>query len=401
MAQVWIREFDGKKMFFESVWKKYFWIQVKNLWDIEKLDKNKKYVIKPDMLFGKRWKYWLVWVNLDITWLKNYLEKFFNSSFKLWEIVWNLDVFLVEEFVKHNEEYYISFEWNREEDIVNFSFEWWIEVEENWDKVKTIKVNILCELQKNDLENIWIKDEKIIDLIIKLRKFYKNYWFVYLEINPFCFDEITKEVVLLDMVAKIDDQEFFRQKTNWENLEIPNTFWFVSNSQEEKIKELDKQTWASLKFKILNPQAKIWTLLSWGWWSLVISDSLWALWYSEELWNYWELSWNPSREFTYEYSKILFEEMLKNQIKWKYLIIAWAIANFTDIKKTFYWIIDALKEKKDDFLKQEIKILVRRWWINEKAWLEYFEKECKNMWIYCKIANSDTYMTDILKEIKI
>lgn len=401
MAQVWIREFDGKKMFFESVWKKYFWIQVKNLWDIEKLDKNKKYVIKPDMLFGKRWKYWLVWVNLDITWLKNYLEKFFNSSFKLWEIVWNLDVFLVEEFVKHNEEYYISFEWNREEDIVNFSFEWWIEVEENWDKVKTIKVNILCELQKNDLENIWIKDEKIIDLIIKLRKFYKNYWFVYLEINPFCFDEITKEVVLLDMVAKIDDQEFFRQKTNWENLEIPNTFWFVSNSQEEKIKELDKQTWASLKFKILNPQAKIWTLLSWGWWSLVMSDSLWALWYSEELWNYWELSWNPSREFTYEYSKILFEEMLKNQIKWKYLIIAWAIANFTDIKKTFYWIIDALKEKKDDFLKQEIKILVRRWWINEKAWLEYFEKECKNMWIYCKIANSDTYMTDILKEIKI
>lgn len=399
MAQVWIREFDAKKMFFKSIWKKYNWIQIKEKSDLKNLEKWKKYVLKPDMLFWKRWKLWLLWINLDKNEALSWFSENFWKKIKVWKNSWELNVFLAENFVKHKEEYYISFSANRDFDEINFSFEWWIEIEENWEKVKTLKISVLENLKEKDLEIFWNLEKKVKEIILQLWNFYKNFWFVYLEINPFCFDE-NWDVVLLDMVAKIDDQEIFRQKKNWWDLDFPQTFGFSENKAEKYIKKLDSETWASLKLKILNPEAKIWTLLAgWGW-SLVITDTLWTLWFAKDLWNYWELSGNPDRDFTREYTKTLFSEMLKSKAENKYLIIAWAIANFTDVSVTFDWIIDVLKEKSKDFKKQNIKILVRRWWINEKKWLEKLKKSCEELKIEAKIYWSEVYMTDILKEIK-
>lgn len=399
MAQVWIREFDAKKMFFKSIWKKYNWIQIKEKSDLKNLEKWKKYVLKPDMLFWKRWKLWLLWINLDKNEALSWFSENFWKKIKVWKNSWELNVFLAENFVKHKEEYYISFSANRDFDEINFSFEWWIEIEENWEKVKKLKISVLEDLKEKDLDFFWNLEKKVKEIILQLWNFYKNFWFVYLEINPFCFDE-NWDVVLLDMVAKIDDQEIFRQKKNWWDLDFPQTFGFSENKAEKYIKKLDSETWASLKLKILNPEAKIWTLLAgWGW-SLVITDTLWTLWFAKDLWNYWELSGNPDRDFTREYTKTLFSEMLKSKAENKYLIIAWAIANFTDVSVTFDWIIDVLKEKFKDFKKQNIKILVRRWWINEKKWLEKLKKACEELKIEAKIYWSEVYMTDILKEIK-
>jgi hypothetical protein len=44
------------------------------------------------------------------------------------------------------------------------------------------------------------------------------------------------------MVGKIDDQEFFKQKENWNNLELPNTFGFKENEREKYISKLDQET---------------------------------------------------------------------------------------------------------------------------------------------------------------
>lgn len=414
MAQVAIREYDAKLMFFESIWQKYNWIQVKSKTDLEKLEEWKKYVIKPDMLFWKRWKLWLLWIKLTKEEIIEWYDKYNKKEMKITGVLWILEVFLVEEFVEHNEEYYISFEANRDFDILNFSYEWGIEVEENWKKVKTIEIETGKDINEEQIEKLFINcntcawnknntslinKEKIISTIKKLYNFYKNYWLVYLEVNPFCFDK-NWNIILLDMVWKIDDQEYFLQKNHWKNLEIPNTFGFKQNNREKYIRELDSQTGASLKFKVLNKNAKIWTLLAWWGGSLVITDSLWSLWFANEIWNYGELSWNPSRDFTREYTRELLEQMLENEKKWKYLIIAGAIANFTDIATTFAWIIDIFEEKKEEILKQKIQVLVRRWWINEKKWLEIMKNSCKKIWITCKVADSSEYMTDILKEIK-
>jgi ATP-citrate lyase beta-subunit len=401
MAQVWIREFDAKKMYFDFIWKSYNAYKISELSELENIDKNRQYVVKPDMLFWKRWKYGLVWVDLDKTETVSWMYEKYNKQMNISGITGNLNVFLIEDFIPHSKEYYISFSAERDCDMVNFSFEGWVEVEENWESITSLHVWLNQELQEINLEKIGITDPKIKETILSLWKYYKTYWFVYLEVNPFCFHEKTWELVLLDMVAKVDDQEFFKQKENWHNLEIPNTFGFKENEREKYISKLDQETWASLKFKVLNPQAKIWTLLSWGGWSLVITDSIWKLWFADEIWNYWELSGNPNRDFTKAYTRALLDQVLENKIKWKYLIIWWAITNFSDIAVSFAWIIDILEEKQNEILEQEIQILVRRWGINEAKGLELIKTACTRLQIPCQVADSTEYMTDILKEIKL
>lgn len=401
MAQVWIREYDAKKMYFDFIDTSYNWYQISSLSEIENIDSNKQYVVKPDMLFGKRWKYGLVGIDLNRADTISWIHKTFNIQVDIEGVSGNLNTFLIEEFIPHSKEYYISFSALRDYDRVNFSYEGWVEVDENWHKVSSIQVSVLEELSDTQLQDIWISDSKIRKTILSLWKYYKTFGFVYLEVNPFCFHEKTWKLVLLDMVAKIDDQEFFKQKENWNNLEIPNTFGFKENEREKYISKLDQETWASLKFKVLNPEGKIWTLLAWGGWSLVITDSLGFMWLADEIWNYGELSGNPNKDFTKAYTRTLVEQMLENKVVWKYLIIAWAIANFTDITITFTGIIDILEEKQEELIEQKIQILIRRWGINETKGLELIQSACKRLHIPCRVANSTEYMTDILKEIKL
>ena len=401
MANSPIREFDAKNMFFSSIWKKYWWMQITQEADFVNISQEKKYVIKPDELFWKRGKLWLIWVKLSWDESKKwFLEKSWKEI-KIKETSWILNTFLLEEFIPHKEEYYIAIKQEKEFDEIFFSNFGWIDVEENWEKVLSLKVWVLEELSKDILSNIfWIFDEKILQVIFDLFAFYRQEDFTYLEVNPFCFDERNGELILLDMVAKVDDSAFFLHPETWENLEFPNAFWFEESENEKYIKELDQKTGASLKLKFLNTKGKIWTLLSWGWGSLVITDTLWYLWYAKELANYWELSWDPDRYFTREYTKVLFDTMLSSQTA-KYLIIAGAIANFTQIDKTFTGIIDVLEEKAEEIKKQNIQILVRRWWLNDKIWLKLLSDACERLWISCKVTDSNVYMTDILKEIKL
>ncbi len=399
MANSPIREFDAKNMFFSSIWKEYSWMQITQAADFINISDEKKYVIKPDELFGKRGKLWLIWVKLAWDEAKNwFLEKSWKEI-QIKETSWILNTFLLEEFIPHQEEYYLAIKQEKEFDEIFFSNFGWIDVEENWEKVLSLKVWVLDEVSKDVLSNIfWILDKKILQVILDLFTFYRQEDFTYLEVNPFCFDLRNGDLILLDMVAKVDDSAFFLHPETWENLEFPNAFWFEESENEKYIKELDQKTGASLKLKFLNTKGKIWTLLSWGWGSLVITDTLWYLWYAKELANYWELSWDPDRYFTREYTKVLFETMLSSQTA-KYLIIAGAIANFTQIDKTFTGIIDVLEEKAEEIKKQNIQILVRRWWLNDKIWLKLLSNACERLWISCKVTDSNVYMTDILKEI--
>lgn len=401
MANLGIREFDAKKMFFSSFWQKYNGKKITSIDDFSSLDTRKKYVIKPDQLFWKRGKLGLIWVNFTLDEVKKWFLEKNNKEIQIKETKGILDTFLVEEFIPHTNEYYVAIKQERDYDEIFFSYHGWIDVEENWDKVTSIQVWVLEKLEKKELSTKFkIQDEKILKVILDLFSFYRGQDFTYLEVNPFCFDERNWDLVLLDMVAKIDDTAFFLHPETWQDLEFPNTFGFEENARERYIKELDQKTWASLKLKFLNTSGKIWTLLSWGWGSLVITDTLWYLWFAKEIANYWELSGDPDRFYTREYTRVLFEEMLKSPNP-KYLIIAGAIANFTQIDKTFTGIIDVLEEKSEEIKKKWIKILVRRWWLNDKKWLKLLSDACEKLWISCKVADSNIYMTDILKEIKL
>lgn len=401
MANLGIREFDAKRMFFSSIWQSYNGKKITSLDDFSSLDWEKKYVIKPDQLFWKRGKIGLIWINFSLDEVKKWFWEKNKTEVQIKETKGILDTFLVEEFIPHTDEYYVAIKQEREYDEIFFSNFWGIDVEENWEKVVSLKVWVLEDIDINILSSKFkITDEKILTVILQLFSFYRSEDFTYLEVNPFCFDERNGNLVLLDMVAKIDDTAFFLHPETWQNLEFPNTFGFKENARERYIKELDQKTGASLKLKFLNTNWKIWTLLSGGWGSLVITDTLWYLWYDKEIANYWELSGDPDRFYTREYTHTLFDQMLESPNP-KYLIIAGAIANFTQIDKTFTGIIDVLEEKAEKIKKKWIQILVRRWGLNDKKWLKLLSEACQRLDIPCKVADGSVYMTDILKEIKL
>lgn len=400
MAQVGIREFDGKKMFFEMIGENYQGFFIEKIEDFDRIPDNKKYVIKPDMLFGKRGKLGLVGVELSVGEMKKWYQEKNQKPIEIKGKSWYITACIVEPFTPHQEEYYVSFEAQRNADVLHFSVAGGVDIEENWDQVEHIEIPVEDDFWPNFYPKAIKNNEKIQKIISKLWQYYKNYGFTYLEINPFCFDSTTGEVVLLDMVAKVDDQEFFLQNDHWKDLSFPQGFWYQESAREEYIKELDQKTGASLKLKFLNPKWKIWTLLSGGGGSLVISDTLWFLGYHEELANYGELSGDPDRYYTREYTRVLFEQMLEANTA-KYLIIAGAIANFTQIDKTFAGIIDVLEEKADEIRQQNIKILVRRGGLNDTIGLQLFSDACKKLSLPCVVADSNVYMTDILKEISL
>ena len=405
-------------MFYREIGGIYSGIQIRKKWDIEALKEWSRYVIKPDMLFWKRWKRGLLGINLSKQECKNWLDIHFKKQENIDGVDGSLDIFLAEEVVDIRKEYYLSFAQSRDGDVVTFSPDGGVDIEENWNLTKSVTIPVDMELSWEHIEElIWkgiSQNTAFTDLIRKLWIFYKSYGFVSLECNPIAED--TDGVFhMIDAVAKVDDQEEYLQKSHWKDLEIPNNYGFQENAAERYIKELDNQTGASLKMKILNPNAQIWTLFAGGGGSLVMTDTLGALWYADNIWNYGECSGNPSREFTYEYTKTLLWEMLNSKVsleeedktKWqkqsskKYLIIAGAIANFTHIDKTFAGIIDALEENIQEIHKQECTILVRRGWINEKKGLLILKEACERLEIPAVITGSDTYMTEILKQIKL
>ncbi len=368
------------------------------------------------MLFGKRGKRGMLWVNLDKVEVGVWLKKWYKKEVDIDGVMGTLDVFLAEEVVDIKQEYYLSFSQSRDWDVIYFSENGWVDIEENWETTKNIVIPVINKLSEDSLSSfVWdsfplsqpfpqgekgAEENKLFSLITSLFHFYRTHGFTSLECNPIACDS-TWNLHLIDAVAKIDDCEYFLQKNNWSEIEFPNNFWFQESESEKYIRELDIQTGASLKLKILNRDAHIWSLFAGGWGSLVMTDSLGALWYGSEIGNYGELSWNPSREFTREYTRALIREMLKAKTqKQKYLIIAWAIANFTDIATTFQGIIDILEELQNEMREQNIQILVRRWGINEKTWLELLREACKKLWISAHITGSESYMTDILEKIK-
>jgi ATP-citrate lyase beta-subunit len=405
MAQIAIREYDAKRMFASFQKTVYGGHLIESEIDLDifdklELDSTKRWVIKPDQLFGKRGKYGLLGVKFDNANIRKWWWDHYQKKVTIGKQIGELDTFLIEPFVAHDLEYYVAIKTEKDHDVIYFSHAGGIEVEENWEQVESINIPLNSEWNIRELLMKWFHniDEKVIHFMDDLYRFFVSYGFAYLEVNPFTFDG-DDNVICLDMVARVDDSESFKQRLNWDGLVFPHPFGPSKTEGEKYIEKLDSETGASLKFRILNPDGRIWLLTSGGWASVIIADTLADLGFATEIGNYWECSWNPDRENTKAYTTVLLDTMLANKISWKYLLIAWAIANFTHIDKTFSGIIDAFHDRIEDMKAQNIQILVRRWGINDTKWLEMMKRACRELGLPCEIADGSVYMTDILRSI--
>ncbi|MEA1993267.1 MAG: ATP citrate lyase citrate-binding domain-containing protein [Euryarchaeota archaeon] len=421
MAEKGIREYDAKRLMAEALPKfsdGKITYEAKSVLIGPKTDMNKvveenpwlkkeKLVAKPDQLFGKRGKNDLLYVNKSWdevnSWIKERMNKQVTITQTMGETTGILTHFLVEEFVPHEEEYYVAITTHREKDTIYFSTEGGVNIEEVWDTVVTLDVPILSSIEDVDVEEflpdeLGDKKKKVADFITALYKFLKDYQITYLELNPFTF--VGNNVVPLDTVAKLDDYASYQCAEKWGDLEFPASFGLLQKSvEEEYINELDERTGASLKLTLLNPEGRIWNLVAGGGASVIYADTVADLGYADELANYGEYSGNPSTEMTYEYTKTMLKLMTKKKDpkgRPKFLIVGGGIANFTDVAKTFTGIIQAIEEYADRLKKNNVKVYVRRGGPNYKEGLENMRKMGKRLGLPVEVHGPETHMTRIV-----
>lgn len=359
-----------------------------------------KLVVKPDQLFGKRGKHGLVLLNATWTDAKKYLKEKMGAEVTIGGVTGRLTHFLIEPFTPHKEEFYIAISSDYDGDNIYFSSEGGVSVEENWDKVVRLHVDILEGIDKMDikprLQATLGKRADIIEKFIKaLYNFYSQTGFAYLEINPFTFSD--GSIVPLDLVAKLDDAEEYWQRKRWAGLEFPEPFGRTLTKEELFIKELDSKTGASLKLTILNPRGRVWTMVAGGGASVIYADTICDLGSATEMANYGEYSGDPNTEETYYYTKTILDLMTGDKDpSGKILLIGGAIANFTDVANTFKGVVMALEEYQQKLRDANVRIYVRRGGPNYELGLKLMRQLGVKLKIPIEVYGPETHMTHIV-----
>lgn len=426
MAQRGIREYDGKRILAQN-WEDYFGndfeydfksVLIPPETDLDKVPEENHWVketplvAKPDMLFGKRGKLGLIFFKKekpsDVSWedAKEWIKQKTTEEVEINGVKGKLTHFLVEPFVPHDQsdEYYVAITTGEDEDIIYMSAHGGIEVEENWDKVVEVKIPITAsneEIKKIIKENVPadIKDkENYVEFVYRLYKLFRDLHFAYLEINPLVM--VGNKIYPLDFVGRLDDTAQFVAGKKWGDIEFPAGFGGELSPEEKYIKEIDEKSGASLKLTILNPKGRIWTLVAGGGASVVYADTVANLGAVKELANYGEYSGNPSRAETREYVKTVFDLMTREKHPQgdKILIIGGAIANFTDVAKTFDGIIDAMNEYADKLKEIGIKVYVRRGGPNYEVGLKRIKEAAEKLGIPIEVYGPETHMTEIVRK---
>lgn len=394
MSQISISEYHCKSLLGEYLWSPYTGISVMHS-SVSSMPHTLS-VIKPDMKFGGRGKLGLLWVKLDLAWVNSYLQKFRQKQVI---VKWNsltLSQFLVEEFVPHDVEYYLAMDTNdRAGDTIYFSSAWWVEVENNWDQIRKILVPTWASIESLISELTW--DSQIQQFISQIYGFFTTYGFTYLEFNPFVI--VDGQIKVLDAVAKVDSCESYRQKQHrWPYELVDENYHY---DIEKQIADADIKSWASMKLSLLNPDGAIWLILWGGGASTIIFDSLVSTWLFPHIANYGELSGNPSLDENQLYFDLLIAQMCKSSSDKLYLVVWWGIANFTDISLAAKALVSVLTKYYDILRSKDFSVIVRRWWINERAALETIEQYCSQQNIKHVVLWWDDYITSFIPYIDI
>lgn len=421
MAQKNIYEFDAKKLIASELPKYYPKFEYHNKiaiietgTDINQVIaenswmKTEKLVIKPDQLFGKRGKANLILLDANIEQVKEFCYEKLGKVSLISGIKGEISRLLVEPFIAHEKEYYLSITTDRDVDYIHFSFEGGIFVEENWEKVSHIPIPTGTDIKTFDLENkvpnLGDMKDILISFIKGLYQVFVAQDFAFLEINPFAITGDNK-IVPLDVKAKLDDTAAFLHLDTWGNpanpIEFPGGFGQKLIPEELMIRELDEKTGASLKLRILNRNGHVWTMVAGGGASVIYTDTIADLGFGAELGNYGEYSGNPSREHTEIYAQTIIDLITSiPDSKPKYLIIGGGIANFTDVKATFTGIVSAIKNSVDKLKTANVKIFVRRGGPNEKQGLELMKQVGEETGIPIDVYDRYTHMTRVVDLIK-
>ncbi|KAK9725345.1 hypothetical protein RND81_05G137500 [Saponaria officinalis] len=363
---------------------------------------SSKLVVKPDMLFGKRGKSGLVALNLDLAQVANFVKERIGKEVEVGGCKAPVTTFIVEPFVPHDQEFYLSIVSERLGCTISFSECGGIDIEDNWDKVKTIFLPSEKPLT-NDASAPLIATlpleirDKIGDFIKGVFAVFLDLDFSFLEMNPFTL--VKGEPYPLDMRGELDDTAAFKNFNKWGDIEFPLPFGRVLSPTEGFIHSLDEKTSASLKFTILNPKGRIWTMVAGGGASVIYADTVGDLGYASELGNYAEYSGAPNEEEVLQYARVVIDCATANPDgRKRALLIGGGIANFTDVAATFSGIIRALREKETKLKAARMHIFVRRGGPNYQTGLAKMRALGEELGVPLEVYGPEATMTGICKQ---
>lgn len=311
-----------------------------------------------------------------------------------------INCFIIEPFVPHDAEFYLCIQTERLGTILRFSEHGGMDIEDNWDHVRSITIPT-GELPTSDRLAPLISTLPI-ELRDNMEKFIQGVYDVYIdldftliEMNPFTLDRIGKPFPL-DMRGELDDTASFRSLKKWGDIEFPLPFGRIMTAQESYVHELDEGTGASLKLSILNPKGRVWTMVAGGGASVIYADTVGDLGYAQELGDYAEYSGGCNTQETYLFARTLLDCATANPDgRGRALIVGGGIANFTDVLSTFKGIIQAIAERVDAIRAAKMRIYVRRGGPNYKAGLAQMEKLGKDLNLPIEVFGPNHSMTGI------
>src|SRR3989338_391886 len=343
MARKKIREYDAKRLFwkhFSSMWKGAGGplalssvadrsLAVCSSTNFRELKhehpwlNTTKLVVKPDILIGQRGKHDLVKLNCTIAEAEQFVDSRLNQTITVHWTSGPVTHFLLEPFIPHAAEYYVSIVPSRLSNTIHFSAYGGVEVEENWGKMKEVELVVAERIEEADLSSFKAQvlerggvsegqAERVVEFVRTLYRMFMELDFAMIEINPFVFptaaDESLTELVPLDFVSELDDTAFFKNRNKWvDGIEFPQPFGAILSSEEKFVQALDAKTGASLKLTILKHTGRIWNLVAGGGASVIFADTVCDFGFAHELANYGEYSGAPNEEETYQYAKTVID----------------------------------------------------------------------------------------------
>lgn len=347
-------------------------LHLKNLdTDIEKLSKEASYIIKVDQGIKKRGKQGLIRLNVSKQDAESAVNELAEKGFSQ---------FIAEPMLPHedSEEHYLSFERTRDGILISYSPNGGVDIEDNPESITTY-------IYPNYPEAI---GEGVINRIVNTMD---EQHLSFVEINPIVIKDSQSH--LLDAAVLADSAgEYFAKK--WDEKDVVDDR--QKTSEELAVSELNENSPSAFTLRVLNPDASLWLLLSGGGASITIADEAQNHGHGKDIGDYGEYSGGPTTEESYLYTKELLALMLKSEAPKKALVIAGGVANFTDVKKTFRGVIQAMEEVKADMSEAGIKVFVRRGGPNEKDGLASMEKFLKDNDLFGSVSGSNAVLTEAI-----
>ena len=350
--------------------------------------KQSKLVVKAHEALGSRFKLGLVKVGLDlgaaVAATKEMIGREVGSI--------TVSQVIVSEMVPHKEEYYCAVKSTREGTEVLVANCGGIEVESNWDRVKRLALDVGQQPTQEALEKL-AKDsgftgplvKKVADFAGKMFTCFDNEDAQYLEVNPVVTRESDGELVALDAVTLLDGDAKFRHP-DW-NFQFAAEFGRAYSKAELEVMAVDSKIKGSVKF-IEIPGGDTAMLPAGGGASVYYSDAVVAR--GGKLANYAEYSGDPP-----DWAVEVLTEKVCSLPGIKNIIVGGAIANFTDVKKTFGGIINGFRKAKSEGKLKNVKIWVRRGGPREKEGLDAM-RALKDEGFDINVFDRNTPLTDIV-----